>query len=159
MNVSQQLPHKTVRAVRQHYTNLTQPTDCGGGLGWSRFYHKPARSCPGGIPSGLSDSVRRRQVRESHQGDDMITNAHSQIIPRSYVVDALARLRQEWQEAANGVSLVEINANVGLLLADVAASIGLSTVEQAQVFGGELAHEIESKLSVKVSRKNGNGRR
>ena len=70
----------------------------------------------------------------------------SKVIPRNNVVIALSNLRQEWQEAAGGQSLAELNANVGLLLADVAMTLGLSSIEQIQVFGAELAYELQEIL-------------
>jgi hypothetical protein len=70
----------------------------------------------------------------------------SNVIPCNNVVIALSNLRQEWQEAAGGHSLTELNANVGLLLADVAMTLGLSSIEQIQVFGVELAYELQEML-------------
>ncbi len=74
-------------------------------------------------------------------------------LPRSFVVDALAGLRQEWQEAVDGNNLVDIRASVGLLLADVVMSIGLDTVEQLQVFGADLTHELGDTLAPPSSSK------
>ena len=69
-------------------------------------------------------------------------------IPRTNVVSALTKLRQEWQDAADR-SLISINGNVALLLVDVAMSIGLDTVERVQVFGAELAQELDEVLAPK----------
>ncbi len=67
-------------------------------------------------------------------------------IPRTRVVGALTRLRQEWQ-CATERSLTSVNGNVALMLADVTMSIGLDTVEQVQVFGAELAQELDEVLA------------
>ena len=67
-------------------------------------------------------------------------------IPRTYVVGALTKLRQEWQ-CATDRSLTSVNGNVALILADVAMTIGLDTVEQVQVFGAELAQELDEVLA------------
>jgi len=67
--------------------------------------------------------------------------------PNTQVVATLAALRQEWQQAADGASLLEMEANVGLMLADLVNSLGLSTHEQSMVLGQELFDEIQE-LSV-----------
>ena len=67
-------------------------------------------------------------------------------IPRTYVVGALTKLRQEWQ-CATERSLMSVHGNVALLLADVTMSIGLDTIEQMQVFGAELAQELDEVLN------------
>ena len=74
------------------------------------------------------------------------TETHSRI----YLVQALEHLRREWQVATNGQSLLEVNGNVGLMLADVAMCVGLDTLEQIQVFGAELAQELETLLHVEL---------
>jgi len=75
----------------------------------------------------------------------MLAQIHTEI-PRTNVVMALSNLRKEWQQAAGGQSLMQLHANVGLLLADVAMSLGLSTLEQVQIFGAELAYELQEIL-------------
>jgi hypothetical protein len=72
-------------------------------------------------------------------------------IPRTYVVGALTKLRQEWQ-CATDRSLTSVNGNVALMLVDVTRSIGLDTVEQVQVFGAELAQELDEVLDPKKGR-------
>ena len=67
-------------------------------------------------------------------------------IPRTHVVSALTKLRQEWQDAADR-SLKSVNGNVALMLADVTMSIGLDTVERVQVLGAELAQELDEVLT------------
>ena len=54
MNTKRFSPHKAARAgVLSTYTNLTQPTELGGELGWLRFYHKPDPNALGGIHQGV----------------------------------------------------------------------------------------------------------
>jgi hypothetical protein len=57
--------------------------------------------------------------------------------------------------AAEGNSLISIDASVGLILADVAMTIGLTSIEQLQVFGAELADELKFVL-VSAPGNNGN---
>ena len=67
--------------------------------------------------------------------------------PRMQVVAALSTFRQEWQEAANGKSLIETEGNVGLILADLVNSFGLSVHEQSLVLGPDLFKEMQEVLS------------
>ena len=77
----------------------------------------------------------------------MLERIQPTIIPRTHVVNTLSTLRQEWEQAANGHSLLELDANVGLLLWDMVMSIGLTPPEQMQVFGADLAHKLEDTLT------------
>jgi hypothetical protein len=62
---------------------------------------------------------------------------------QSHFINVLARIRQEWQDATGGISLLAIDGNVGLILADLVNSLELSTEEQIQVLGAELHKEIQ----------------
>jgi len=62
------------------------------------------------------------------------------------LVTTLSRIRQEWQDAADGKSLVEVEGNMGMLLADLLNGIGLGTSEQVQVLGKDLFQEIQDFL-------------
>ena len=73
----------------------------------------------------------------------MFTQIPTSVISRPHAVAVLTRLRQEWEQAANGISLVQIDANVAMLLADIAMSLGLDSIELLQVFGADLFGEIE----------------
>lgn len=75
----------------------------------------------------------------------MLQTTHTN--PRVQAIATLSRFRQEWQEAANGKSLIEIEGNVGLILADLVNSFGLTTHEQAVVLGPELFEEMRQVLS------------
>lgn len=62
---------------------------------------------------------------------------------RFQLVGTLTRIRQEWQDAAGSSSLIEVEGNMGMLLADLINGIGLGTEEQIQVLGTELFHEMK----------------
>lgn len=63
--------------------------------------------------------------------------------PEYQIVRNLARIRKEWQDAIGGTSLLSVDGNVGLILADLVSGLGLSADEQAQVLGAELHKEIQ----------------
>ena len=67
---------------------------------------------------------------------------------RTQLVSVLSTLRQEWQEAANGQSLLNVEGNIALILADLVNSFGLATHEQSQVLGSELFSEVQDLLAV-----------
>ncbi len=73
----------------------------------------------------------------------------TRILDRDQAIDGLAQLRQEWQEAANGKPLTEMQGNVGLMLEDVANAVGLLPEEIAKVLGGE-ANTDPAQLRLKV---------
>lgn len=64
------------------------------------------------------------------------------------VINALARIRQEWQSATEGASLLSVDGNVGLILADVVNCLELSTEEQVLVLGSELYREIQDLTNI-----------
>jgi len=66
--------------------------------------------------------------------------------PHFQLVTTLSRIRQEWQDAADGKSLVEVEGNMGMLLADLLNGIGLGTSEQVQVLGKDLFQELQDFL-------------
>lgn len=63
--------------------------------------------------------------------------------PQSHIISALARVRQEWQDAAQGDSLLSIEGNVGLILADLVNGLDLSTEAQIEVLGADLFREVQ----------------
>jgi hypothetical protein len=83
----------------------------------------------------------------------MFTQARSGI-DRLDVVGSLAQLREEWQEAVDGESLIYVQASVGLLLGDVVMLLGLSADEQTAVLGEDLRREFIQELR---NRNNGIG--
>lgn len=68
--------------------------------------------------------------------------------PRVQIMAALSSFRQEWQEAAGGKSLIETEGNVGLILADLVNSFGLTVHEQSVVLGPELFAEMKEVLAM-----------
>ena len=76
----------------------------------------------------------------------MLTQTAPTIITRTRIIDALAKLRQEWQQAVEGQSLVCVNASVGLMLADFVMAIGLTKDEQVQALGEDLVNELQGIL-------------
>ena len=62
---------------------------------------------------------------------------------RTRLVLALAELRQEWQHATKGGSLLKVETPVGLLLADIADKLNLTVQERYMFLGGRLVNEVE----------------
>ena len=65
---------------------------------------------------------------------------------RFQLVRALTHIRKEWQEAAGNSSLIEVEGNMGMLLADLINGIGLRTDEQIQVLGADLFRDMQDFL-------------
>jgi hypothetical protein len=63
---------------------------------------------------------------------------------RTRIVLALAQLRQEWQLATKGGSLLKVETPVGLLLADVADRLELTSQERHVFLGGRLINEVDA---------------
>jgi hypothetical protein len=80
---------------------------------------------------------------------------HPCITTHAQIVAAVTRIRDEWQEAADGIDLIELKGSVGLLLGDLVSILGLNPDEQVQALGEELFTELESMLLVSPV---GNGR-
>jgi len=66
-------------------------------------------------------------------------------LDRTKAKNALATIRREWEVAAEGVSLIDISASVGLLLLDVATKLGMTPEEQKAVLGTRLYQEALKK--------------
>jgi len=66
-------------------------------------------------------------------------------------IESLARIRQEWQDAANGDSLLNMEGNVGLFLADIVNGLALGNEDQAKVLGQSLFQEIQELRSTSNS--------
>ena len=136
-------PYKTnCASTPMLYAVLTQPTEVTADWAGVDFITHPSLYAPVGY-SGRFDSARRKahQNRPDTGGMDMQTQKQTKT--RFLLISALKNLRQEWQEAANGSSLIAIHASVGLLLADVVMAVGLDTLDQIQVLGADLAHELD----------------
>ena len=65
---------------------------------------------------------------------------------RFQLVITLTHIREEWQEAAGSSSLIEVEGNMGMLLADLINGIGLRTDEQIQVLGADLFRDMQNFL-------------
>ena len=61
-------------------------------------------------------------------------------------VSTLTHIREEWQGAAGNSSLIEVEGNMGMLLADLINGIGLRTDEQIQVLGADLFRDMQDFL-------------
>ena len=72
---------------------------------------------------------------------------------RTRFVLALAKLRQEWQKAVNGGSLLKIETPVGLLLSDIADQLELTPQERHVFLGGKLINEVDVHQEQRVGRK------
>ena len=72
---------------------------------------------------------------------------------RTRIVLALAELRDEWQEAVRGGSLLKVETPVGLLLADIAEKLELTQQERHVFLGGKLINEVDGFMETRVSRK------
>ena len=70
------------------------------------------------------------------------------------MIGSLARLREEWEEAVDGESLIDVQTSFGLLLGDVVMLLGLSADEQVAVLGEELRRDFIRELR---HRDRGNG--
>ena len=65
-------------------------------------------------------------------------------MPRGDVVAAIGHLRTEWEEGADGESLVDTKTSIGLLLADLAATLNFTPAEQVQALGQNLVNKLQS---------------
>jgi hypothetical protein len=83
----------------------------------------------------------------------MITHLH--IVTQQQVIRAIARIREEWQDAAGKENLLEVQGSVGLLLLDLALALGFTSHEISEALGDVLATELEGMLPVCPG---GNGR-
>ena len=70
---------------------------------------------------------------------------------RAHVVQALADFRRQWQKIAQGQSLIEIEAPIGLLLADIADRLELNPQERYAMLGGMLINHVNCLLEERVS--------
>ena len=72
---------------------------------------------------------------------------------RTRLVLALAELREEWQKAVQGGSLLKVETPVGLLLADIADRLGLTPQERHVFLGGKLINEVDAHMEERIARK------
>jgi hypothetical protein len=102
---------------------------------------------PGGIRLGVLLFAGKKQY--ALQGEKMTLQPSLPItdnIPtyRMTAVQALAKLRREWEEIAEGENLLDVSASVGLMLADVADRLELSAPERYIFLGKLLSAQVET---------------
>jgi hypothetical protein len=64
-------------------------------------------------------------------------------LKRAQVIMVLRIIREEWEEAANGMNPIEVKGSVGLLLNDVVNAIGLEPDEKASILGPRLSKDLK----------------
>jgi len=74
-------------------------------------------------------------------------------LDRAQMLSALAMLRKQCQEIVKGESLLEVASPIGLLLADVAEKLELTTQERRKFLGEKLQKEVDAYLNTHVKRK------
>ena len=77
----------------------------------------------------------------------MLQTLPDQTMTQSKIISTLTRLRQEWQEATEGASLLETDGNIGLILADLLNGFGLDTEDQSRILGTKLSQELRDFLN------------
>jgi hypothetical protein len=85
----------------------------------------------------------------------MSVQYHPPFMSRQQLIQILARFRKEWEEAAEGDSLLDLEVSVGLLLADLAMALNLTPHELSQALGENLVDELQEIL-IPVPGGNGN---
>jgi hypothetical protein len=96
-----------------------------------------------------------REESSAPLGDDMTLQPNLPIadhVPtyRMTAIQALAKFRKEWEEIADGESLLEVAVPVGLLLADVSDRLELSPQERFVFLGKILIKEIEEFMNQRI---------
>jgi len=72
------------------------------------------------------------------------------ILDRDEAIAGIAQIRQQWEDLAGSESLIKVHGIVGLMLADIAQAIGLTSEEQSQALGIELTQEYECFLTMQA---------
>jgi len=74
---------------------------------------------------------------------------------RAQVLQSLADFRREWQKMVEGKSLIEVEASVGLLLADIANRLELNPQERHVMLGSKLINQVncltEERVEVRLA--------
>jgi len=71
-------------------------------------------------------------------------------VTRTQMLESLASLRQDWERAANGESLLHIDGSVGLILHDFAAKLKLTVEERQLLLGLSLSEELSVFLAMQM---------
>jgi hypothetical protein len=69
---------------------------------------------------------------------------------RAQVVQALADFRREWQKLVGGKSLIDVEAPIGLMLADIADRLELNSQERHVMLGGKLINQVNCVMEERV---------
>jgi hypothetical protein len=72
---------------------------------------------------------------------------------RTRLILALAELREEWQQTTKSGSLLKVETPVGLLLADIAERLELTSQERYVFLGGRLINEVDAHMEIRFARK------
>lgn len=72
---------------------------------------------------------------------------------RTRMILALAELREEWQQATKGGSLLKVETPVGLLLTDIADRLEMTPQERHVFLGGKLINEVDAHMEERIARK------
>ena len=70
---------------------------------------------------------------------------------RTRLVQSLADFRREWQELAQGQSLLDVEAPVGLILADIADKLELNSQERHAMLGGKLVNQVNCFMEERIA--------
>ena len=99
--------------------NLTQPTELAAD--WAGIHYTKPHLRPRGIPIGAFCVNRTgpRSERPSYIGGTKFTTTQPQIMTISNGVEVLTSFRQEWEQFADGESLVDVKGSVGLMIFDL----------------------------------------
>jgi hypothetical protein len=72
------------------------------------------------------------------------------VTTRMKVIESLTKFRQEWQSLANGQSLLDVQASVGLILADIIDKLELTEQEKVIVLGRKLINQVDAFSEQKI---------
>ena len=69
------------------------------------------------------------------------------LLDRAATLETLSAFRRDWEAVAEGDSLLDVCASVGLVLFDLTTRLGLSPQEQAHVLGDPLLFDAQRKVN------------
>ena len=82
-----------------------------------------------------------------------IQTIHGTVAERNAIVLALESYRRVWQDTAADQSLVDVMAPVGLVIADIAATLGLDRQERLSVLGADLNSAVSAYIDEPIQLK------
>jgi hypothetical protein len=77
----------------------------------------------------------------------MQTKIYVSLIMPPHILQALARMKQDWEQAAEGGSLLKVKGSVGLLLADFTNVLWLTQEKQIMVLGEAMTAQLQDVLT------------